>query len=150
MTETLSFKPDENKAQYFDLKPNGDTSFSFDRVGTLSEGAHCWDRGAWKNGQLRLTNSIVTDYYTGTLSILFGCKKEQKVYFGFCISSQFKMFFELKKCYFLFLVTLEAFSALDINGVSVLPMSKTSEKTRGFDSEFGSYYQEKIEEVRSL
>ena len=66
MTETLAFKPDANKAQYFDLKSNGETSFSFERQGYITEGAHCWDRGAWKAGKLRLTNSIITDYYTGT------------------------------------------------------------------------------------
>ena len=48
---------------------------------------------------------------------------------------------------FCFAVTLETFSAVEINGETLLPLSKTSSKSSGYDPEFGAFYRETTNDV---
>lgn len=47
-------------------------------------------------------------------------------------------------------ITLETFQAIDIDGTTILPMSKTTNTTFGYDYEFGTYYREEADEVKML
>ena len=47
-------------------------------------------------------------------------------------------------------ITLEKFQALDIDGTTILPMSKTTNMSSGYDHEFGTYYREETYEVKML